>query len=97
MGARPELAWRQYRRMRAQILAESDVCIICGHGGADVTDHIIPVKRGGPKLDRDNLAPSHGVAGCPTCGRKCNGEKGDKLPSEMQQLVTSRDWYSPGG
>jgi 5-methylcytosine-specific restriction endonuclease McrA len=79
--------------MRAQILAESDVCILCGHHGADAIDHIIPVAKGGTE-ERDNKAPIHGVTGCPTCGRKCNSEKGDRLLGEVR-LATSRDWYSP--
>ncbi len=93
MAGRSELGHRAYRRMRAQILAESDVCILCAHVGADAIDHITPVSKGGGTLDRDNLAPIHGVDGCPTCGRKCNNEKGSKpLPSVA--LKTSVDWYS---
>jgi len=92
MVRRGDLTSRPNRRVRAQILAESDVCILCGHGGSDAVDHIIPVARGGTE-DPDNKAPIHGVAGCPTCGRKCNSEKGDRPLPEVK-LVTSRDWYS---
>ena len=42
----------------------------------------------------NNLAPIHGVEGCPVCGRKCNNDKGDKLLSEAKRLVTSVDWYA---
>jgi hypothetical protein len=91
---RSELTAYEYRKIRAQILAASDICIMCGHPGSDAADHVIPVKRGGARKDPGNLAPIHGVDGCPTCGRKCNNEKSDKLLSEVKHLVTSVDWYA---
>lgn len=94
MGDRSELTEYEYRKVRARILAASDVCIMCGHANADAVDHIVPVARGGPRKDPGNLAPIHGVTGCPTCGRKCNNDKGDKLLSEVTRLVTSVDWYA---
>jgi 5-methylcytosine-specific restriction endonuclease McrA len=94
MAGRSELVSYDYRKLRARILAESDVCILCGHGAADAVDHIHPVAKGGAKLDPDNLAPIHGVAGCPTCLRKCNSEKGAKALTEVQQLITSVDWFA---
>ncbi|TFE42492.1 HNH endonuclease [Streptomyces sp. ICN441] len=94
MTGRSELTSYAYRKLRARILAESDVCILCGHGAADATDHVIPVSKGGAELDPDNLAPIHGVDGCPVCLRKCNNEKGNKALTEVTRLVTSRDWYA---
>ncbi|NUL03588.1 HNH endonuclease [Streptomyces lunaelactis] len=94
MAGRAELTSYEFRKIRARILAESDVCIVCGHGAADAVDHVQPVSKGGAKLDPDNLAPIHGVDGCPTCGRKCNNEKGDKPLASVTRLVTSRDWYA---
>ncbi|MCZ4099854.1 HNH endonuclease [Streptomyces sp. H39-C1] len=91
MTGRKELTSYAYRKVRAQLLAESDVCHWCGHSGADAADHLIPVAAGGAKLDPDNLAPIHGVNGCPTCGRKCNNEKGAN--THAVRLVTSQDWY----
>lgn len=93
MAGRSELGNRAYRRMRAQVLRESDVCIVCGHGGSDTADHIVPVSKGGARMDPTNLAPIHGVDGCPTCGRKCNNEKGDR-PLTAVTLRTSVDWYA---
>lgn len=93
MAGRADLTSYAYRQARARILAESDVCIVCGHGAADAVDHIHPVSKGGAKLDPDNLAPIHGVDGCPTCGRKCNNEKGNRPLSQVTSLITSRDWY----
>lgn len=67
---------RPWRRIRAQILAASTTCWICGHGGADTVDHVIALSKGGDPLDPANLRPAHGVRGCATCGRKCNSSKG---------------------
>lgn len=92
--ARTELTSYEFRQMRARLLAESDVCIVCGHGAADTADHVIPVSKGGARRDPDNLAPIHGVAGCPICLRKCNNEKGSRPLAEVTQLVTSVDWFA---
>ena len=92
MAGRKELTSYEYRQARARLLAESDTCHWCGHPGADTADHLIPPHKGGAKADPDNLAPIHGVAGCPTCGRKCNNEKSDKVGAA--RLVTSVDWYA---
>lgn len=94
MANRDELVSYEYRQMRARLLAASDVCIVCGHGGSDTADHVIPVSKGGARLDPENLAPIHGNAGCPVCLRKCNNEKGDKPLAEVTQLVTSVDWFA---
>ena len=91
---RDELTSYEYRQMRARVLADSDVCIVCGHGRADTADHVIPVARGGARRDPDNLAPIHGVKGCPVCLRRCNNEKGDRPLAEVVQLVTSVDWFA---
>lgn len=66
-----------YRKLRRAILAESDVCHLCAHPGADTIDHLIPISRGGGH-DPDNLRPAHGVNSCTTCGRRCNQERGNK-------------------
>ena len=91
---RDELTSYEFRKLRARVLAESDVCIVCGHGGSDAADHIHPVSKGGARRDPDNLAPIHGVAGCPVCLRKCNSEKGNRPLAEVVQLVTSVDWFA---
>ncbi|MFB7866988.1 HNH endonuclease [Streptomyces sp. NPDC056069] len=94
MAKRTDLTEYAYRKARRAFLAEQDVCHLCGHTGADVIDHRIPVSKGGSTRDPDNWAPAHGVKGCPTCGRKCNGEKGDKALSQVNAFPTSRDWYA---
>ena len=69
------------------------MCALCGHDGADTVDHII-ARDVRPDLaeDPDNLQPAHGVEGCPTCGARCNGDKGNKPMSEV--LITTEDWFA---
>ena len=70
------LSGRARMARNRRILAQSDVCHICGHSGSDAVDHVNPFV-----VSRDespaNLRPAHHAA-CPTCGRKCNLEKSDK-------------------
>lgn len=94
MAGRVELTSYAYRKMRARILADSDICIVCGHTDSQAVDHRTPVARGGHATDPDNLAPIHGVQGCPTCKRKCNNDKGTKALPQVTRLNTSRDWYA---
>lgn len=81
---------RPERRLRAQILAISTVCWICGHPGSQDVDEKWPHAKGGTYTP-ENLAPAHGVDGCPTCGRKCNREKSDN-PTLPVVAARSRDW-----
>jgi hypothetical protein len=62
---------------RVICLANSDRCWLCGHPGADQADHAIPVSMGGTSA-LSNLRPAHGTAPCPTCGRHCNQERGNR-------------------
>lgn len=86
---------RPWRRARARLFAESpDVCWICGHAGTTDADHDPPLKTlealGLDPCDPRYLRRAHGVRGCPTCGRKCNQEKGARsLPPAP---ATSRAW-----
>lgn len=92
MSGRSDLTAYGYRKARARFLAESDVCHLCGHPGADVVDHVTPVAAGADPRDEDNWAPAHGIKGCTTCGRNCNGDKG--ASTNAPRLKTSRDWYA---
>jgi 5-methylcytosine-specific restriction endonuclease McrA len=92
MAKRRDLTTYAYRKARARFLAESDVCHLCGHVGADVVDHVRPVSRGADPGDMDNWLPAHGVNLCPTCGRNCNGSKG--AASGPTGLKATRDWYT---
>lgn len=81
---------QQARRIRAQVLAASQICGICGHGQADTVDHKIPLSKGGDPLDPANMRPAHGVDGCPTCHRKCNQSRGNTLTPTRRP--GSRPW-----
>ncbi len=67
---------RRQKRNRA-ILATSDVCHICGHDQADAVDHVVALAKGGSDTNLANMRPAHHLP-CPTCGRRCNLEKGTK-------------------
>ncbi len=91
-----------YRRNRAKLLASSDRCWLCGHGGAATADHKIPDKlwprdqfgRRVPGFDDlANLAPAHGQGGnmlnpCPMGCGYCNQRRG------VREVLSprSRDW-----
>jgi len=94
VAKRTDLTEYGYRKARARFLADNDVCHVCGHPAADTVDHVVPVAAGADPADQDNWQPAHGVTGCPTCGRKCNGEKGDRSVSAVSSFRTSRDWYA---
>lgn len=83
---------RTFRRIRAQTLAESTICVVCAHPGSDAVDHIV-ARSVDPGLaeDADNLAPIHHEP-CSTCGRRCNREKGTRTLASMRTLRTSRTW-----
>lgn len=63
---------RRYRTNRAILLARDQICGICGHGGAQTADHIVPDPlwprdSDGKRLpgfdELDNLQPAHGTMG----------------------------------
>lgn len=54
------------------------ICHLCGHGGAGEADHLVPISADADQpIDPHAMRPAHGAnAPCPTCGRKCNTERG---------------------
>ena len=86
-----------YNRNRKSILANEDVCAICGgpvdktlkapHPMSAVVDHIIPVSKGGDPAAMENLQLTHWA---------CNRQKSDKLPAaavkETAQGVDPKSW-----
>jgi hypothetical protein len=91
----PRPRWRTgrpWRRVRAAVLAASDVCHLCGHPMSGDADHVIsPLLRPDLALDPANLRPAHGaLSPCPWCGRRCNQLKGDR--AEMREPPRSRAW-----
>jgi 5-methylcytosine-specific restriction endonuclease McrA len=83
---------RAWRRYVTGVKVTGPTCWICGHPGSDQGDHALPVSLF-PELAADpaNWRPAHGVAGCPTCGMKCNQARGNKLELPRPP-VTSRRW-----
>lgn len=83
---------RPARRARAQMFAiYGHTCHLCGHDGATTADHLIPISVWPDQpIDPHGMRPAHGRAGCPTCGRKCNIERGNRAPT--QPLRTSEAW-----
>jgi hypothetical protein len=78
------LSSRRWRRVRAQVLATSNLCHICGHTGAGEGDHLITRAQGGQKYDPENVLPAHGYRSrCWECdsiqGRACNQSRGAGL------------------
>jgi hypothetical protein len=82
---------RPYRRLRKAFLATFTICWICGHDLADTIDHGIAASTA-PSLAMDVSLwrPAHGVKGCPTCGRRCNQERG--TGPGLPQTRRSRRW-----
>jgi 5-methylcytosine-specific restriction endonuclease McrA len=91
----------RYRAAVALVLANSDLCHLCGHHDARTVDHIISVEEWwrlhgtyDGVNDLSNLAPAHGMrrAGpnrCATCGRLCNQNRGSR---SLAPQPRSRDW-----
>lgn len=78
------------REQHQRILSRSTICHICGHDGADGVDHVIPLARGGSDMP-SNKAPAHDRQPCPTCGHRCNREKGARItPKIIRRSTTLR-------
>lgn len=65
----------EYETNRAIVLANSRLCWLCRHDGADQADHVIPRHLGGTSAVA-NLRPAHGTQPCVVCGRRCNQVRG---------------------
>ena len=76
------------RRLRAQVLAEEDMCWLCGqpvdkdlpagHPMAPELDEVLPVSRGGSPYDRANVRLAH---------RLHNQQRGAGLKAVMRPRV----------
>jgi hypothetical protein len=83
---------RPYRTARQQMFEMyGTLCWICGHGGATDADHLVPISVDSEQpVDPHGMRPAHGVNGCPTCGRKCNQERGTRAVASMYRPAL--DW-----
>lgn len=69
-----------------------DLCWLCGHGGATSADHVLPRSRGGSDAI-ENLRPAHHDP-CPTCARRCNAQRGNKLRvTRPRRSTSSAAWF----
>lgn len=79
---------RPFRRARAEVLSQSDVCWLCGYPGATTVDHVIPLRvlreTGQMHLANavGNLRPAH---------LSCNSRRQDRLPDVIGPSP-SRRW-----
>lgn len=71
-----------YRRLRREILLESDICWLCGKPGADSADHVVPYSAGGSDT-KANLRPAH---------LECNRRRGKRDATQINILRTSTEW-----
>ena len=71
-----------YRKARAQLLARSTTCWICGRDGADTADHVVPLIEGGHPTSLLNMRPAH---------QRCNSSRGANR-STVTDVQTSRPW-----
>lgn len=76
---------RQWRTVRARVLAISNICWLCGQPGADSVDHVISPLDGGSMYGLENLRPAH--------GRRrpgCRGNYGRGRPKRRRQPAPTR-------
>lgn len=86
--------WRQgprANRWRKDVFAMwGYVCHLCGHGGADSADHLVPLATwANQPYDARISRPAHGVLGCSTCKLKCNSSRGHR------RLAIEQGAYKP--
>lgn len=70
---------RPWARLRRQVLDEESTCYLCGDmidqsvkwpdSRSPTADHVVPIRRGGASMDRDNLRAAH---------LGCNQRKGSR-------------------
>jgi 5-methylcytosine-specific restriction endonuclease McrA len=72
--------WKhQYEKARKYVLAQSNICWLCGMPGATTVDHVIPRSHGGED-NVENLRPAH---------LRCNSSRGNRTPVQRR---TTRQW-----
>jgi hypothetical protein len=96
----------RYRRNREILLAQTDRCGLCGHGGARTADHVIPDPlwprdahgRRVPGFDElANLQPAHGTMGAGRAVRQnpcpvCGQMCNQAKGARVAKRPQTRDW-----
>ena len=86
---RKRLSGEKLQKLRQQVFTHyGDQCWLCGGGGADTIDHIIPVADGGDD-SLDNLRPAHGRK-----SKQCTGNFSRKRTQEWERKPEPSDKYS---
>jgi len=86
---RKRLSGEKLQKLRQQVFTHyGDQCWLCGGGGADTIDHIIPVADGGDD-SLDNLRPAHGRK-----SKQCTGNFSRKRNQEWESKPAQSDKYS---
>lgn len=93
---------RPWRRAAQRLRDETDVCWICGHGGAVTIDHEPSLKTlealGLDPRDPQYLRIAHGSRGratpnpCPQGCGYCNQRKGTQANFTLPNVTPSRNW-----
>lgn len=89
---------RPWRRVAQALRDATDICVICGHGGARTVDHDPPLSvleaAGLDPRDPQFLRIAHGAPNnpCHACGQYCNQRKGTKTGFVIPAVTPSRDW-----
>lgn len=60
-----DVAWQ--RLVKRVLARDNEVCWLCGQAGATSGDHVVPLSRGGARLDPANVRAAH---------VECNSAKG---------------------
>jgi len=84
--------WAFNKAKREMFALYGHTCHICGHEGALQADHLDPLAYDPEQpVDAESMRPAHGAAQagsdnpCPTCGRRCNQERGKNISFTMFQ------------
>jgi hypothetical protein len=91
--ARPASEYIHPKKRQRELARHGRICHLCGHGGADQVDHVIPwgewARTDLNVHDESNLRPAHGSP-CPTCGRSCHDDKTKAEAARGRARATAR-------
>lgn len=77
-------------RCRAYILSREPLCRRCKREQATAVDHILPLRRGGARLDPDNLQPL-----CASCHNKKTATEDSQRPQRRPHMFNQKPPVPP--